>query len=141
MSWFPAYEAAKAFIEMRHSPEPFVHLVHPHPVPWNVLLTPIAKKLGALLVSYDEWLAALEGSIAAGSTGELKAMEANPALRILPFFRGQKGEVTPGREALGFVMLSTEKARRVSKTLATLPKLDAARAMSWVEAWKRSGFV
>ena len=141
VSWFPAYEAAKAFTEMRNSPEPILHLVHPHPVSWSTLITPIAKQLDARLVSYDEWLAALEASVATGSAVELEAMAANPALRILPFFRSQKGTNTLGREALGFVALSTEKATRVSGTLATLPQLDAGRAVSWVEGWRKTKFL
>ena len=143
VSWFPAYEAAKAFTEMRNSPEPILHLVHPHPVSWSTLITPIAKQLDAQLVSYDEWLAALEASVetGTGSADELEAMAENPALRILPFFRYHKGTNTLGREALGFVALSTEKATRVSGTLATLPQLDAGRTVSWVERWRKTKFL
>ena len=141
MSWFPAYEAAKAFTEMRYSPQPILHLVHPRPVSWSTLITPIAKQLGVQLVTYEEWLAALEASVATGSAGELETMAANPALRILPFLRSQKGTNTRGREALGLVTLSTELATRVSDTLATLPRLDAGRAVSWVEAWRKTRFL
>ena len=141
MSWFPAYEAAKAFTEMRHSSEPILHLVHPRPVQWNTLLTPIAETLGVPLVSYDEWINALSTSVTAGSADEVEAMTVNPALRLLPFYQAQKEVSTSDREAMGLVILSTEKATRVSPTLAALPQLDASRAVSWVAAWKKAAFL
>ena len=140
MTWFPAYESAKAFTEMRHSREPFLHLVHPRPVPWRSLVAPVAERLGVPLVGYDEWLAKLASSVAAGSAEEVEAMAANPALRLLPFFQVQN-RTAADREPMGLVILSTEKATEVSGTLAALPELDAARAVSWVEAWKKAGFL
>ena len=141
MTWFPAYEAAKAFAEMRYSPEPILHLVHPRPVYWRTLLEPIAQELGVPLVPYAEWLAKLEGSVEHGSAEEVEAMKANPALRLLPFYKAQAETMTADREAMGLVFISTEKAVRVSESLAKLPQLDAERARMWLAAWKRSGFI
>ena len=141
MSWFPAYEAAKAFTEMRNSQEPILHLVHPRPVTWHSLITPIAAELNVPLVSYDEWLSALESSAAAGSANEVDAMAANPALRLLSFFQAQRGVLTAAREAMGLVQLLTEKSTKVSEALANLPELNAERAKAWVAAWKKAGFL
>ncbi|KAH9939795.1 acetyl-CoA synthetase-like protein [Epithele typhae] len=146
VSWFPAYEAAKAFVEMRHSSEPVLHLIHPRPVPYNTLVAPIAAELGVPLVPYAEWLAKLRASIAAvtGTSAEIETLAANPALRLLPFFEAAKvpeGAATAGREPMGIVELSTEKAVQVSKALADLPQMDAARATRWVAAWKKAGFL
>ena len=49
--------------------------------------------------------------------------------------------MTPDREAMGLMLFSTEKAVRVSESLAKLPQLDAERARMWLAAWKRSGFI
>ncbi|TBU23410.1 acetyl-CoA synthetase-like protein [Dichomitus squalens] len=141
VTWFPAYEAAKAFAEMRRSPESVLHLVHPHPVPWHALLAPIAEELGVPLVPYTQWLEKLEGSVEHGSAEEVEAMKANPALRLLPFYKAQAGTMTPDREAMGLVFISTEKAVRVSESLAKMPQLGAERARMWLAAWKRSGFI
>ncbi|KAI9058948.1 acetyl-CoA synthetase-like protein [Trametes sanguinea] len=141
VSWIPGYESAKAFVEMRSSSEPFLHLVHPRPVPWHDLIAPIAKELGVTLVPYPEWLSALEKSVG-GKDGmtDVKLMKANPALRILDFFKALKmGE--PDREPLGIVYLSTEKATKASETLANLPLLNAESARGWLAAWKDSGFI
>ncbi|KAI0350281.1 acetyl-CoA synthetase-like protein [Trametes cingulata] len=140
VTWLPGYEAAKAFTEMRHSPESFVHLVHPHPVSWHTIIAPIAEELRVPLVSFAEWLSALEQSkLSHGDANEVELMKENPVLRLLPFYRGLKH--SPGREPLGMVYLSTEKSVRVSETLAHLPELDASRARAWLAAWRRSRFL
>lgn len=140
ISWFPAYEAAKAFAEMRHSPEPFLHLIHPRPARWHDVMAPIAELFNVPLVPYDQWTSALEKSVDAGSAAEVEAMRQNPALRLLPFFKTAK-QAVDGREALGMVTLSVEKATKVSESLVKMPRLDAERAKMWVGAWKRSGFL
>ncbi|KAI0350279.1 acetyl-CoA synthetase-like protein [Trametes cingulata] len=139
ITWIPSYEGAKAFVEMRHAREPFVHLVHPHPAPWHTIVTPIAEKLGVPLVSYAAWLAALEESVSKDDANEADLMQDNPALRLLSFYK--KLKISPEREPLAMVYLSTENAVRASETLAHLPELDASRAESWFSAWKRSGFL
>lgn len=140
VAWIPGYEAAKAFTELRHSPHPFVHLVHPHPATWHDLISPIAKELGVPLVSYEEWLSALQKGVSEGDAAEVELMKQNQALRLLPFFKGAKAS-SADREPLGLVYLSTEKATAVSEALANLPQLDAERAKGWVAAWKRAGFL
>ncbi|PIL34373.1 hypothetical protein GSI_03148 [Ganoderma sinense ZZ0214-1] len=141
VTWFPAYEAAKAFTEMRHSPEPIVHLVHPRPVSWQSLLEPIAKELNVPLVPYTQWLSALESSVEHGSAQEVEVMRLNPALRLLPFYKVQSKAMTPDREAMGLVFISTDKAVQVSESLARMPQLDGERARMWVAAWRKSGFL
>ncbi|OSC98632.1 acetyl-CoA synthetase-like protein [Trametes coccinea BRFM310] len=142
VTWIPGYEAAKAFTEMRHSPEPFLHLVHPRPVPWHDIIAPIAEELGVSLVSYEQWVSALQNSVSRGEEAEVELLKANPALRLLDFFKAVKqSEGSADREPLGMVYLSTEKSTKVSRTLAHLPQLDADRAKKWVLAWKKSGFL
>ena len=38
VSFFPSYEAARAFAEMRHGDAPFMHIVHPRPTAWRTLV-------------------------------------------------------------------------------------------------------
>ncbi|KAH9847100.1 acetyl-CoA synthetase-like protein [Lenzites betulinus] len=139
ITWIPSYEGAKAFTELRHSPEPFVHLVHPRPVPWRNIMAPIAEELGVPLVPYAEWLAALQKDVEEGGTDEVELMQANPALRLLSFYKSLKS--SPEREPLGMVYLSTAKSVGVSPTLASLPKLDEERAKGWLAAWRQCGFL
>ena len=141
VSWFPAYEAAKAFTEMRHSPDPILHLVHPRPAPWSTLISAIANDLGVPLVEYKKWLSALENHVPSGSSNEVEAMAANPALHLLSFFKAQEAAISSETEPMGLVKLSTEKSTQVSVALANLPELDAERAAGWVAAWKKAGFL
>ncbi|KAI0758574.1 hypothetical protein BD413DRAFT_618049 [Trametes elegans] len=99
VTWVPGYEGAKAFTELRHSPEPFVHLVHPQPVPWRAVIAPVGAELGVPLVSHSEWLSALQKSVEAAGTDEVELMKANPALCLLPFYRGCRA--SPEREPFG----------------------------------------
>ncbi len=126
---------------MRNSSEPILHLVHPRAVPWRNIITPIAAELGVPLVTYDEWLAALVRTAGAeGSVQAVDAMQKNPALRLLDFFRAGRN-VKEGFEPLGLPHLSTEKARRASETLATMPAIGGAEAKAWVAAWRAVGFL
>ncbi|TFK94521.1 acetyl-CoA synthetase-like protein [Polyporus arcularius HHB13444] len=141
VTWFPAYEAANAFAEMRHSREPFLHLVHPRPTPWHNIISPIADSLGVPLVPYEQWLTALKSSVEHGSPAEIEMMKLNPALRLKPFYEAQGRTVSRDREPMGLVYLDTTKAQEASPALAHLPLLDAERARTWVAAWKKAGFL
>ncbi|KAH9848670.1 acetyl-CoA synthetase-like protein [Lenzites betulinus] len=141
VAWIPGYEAAKAFTELRRSPDSFVHLVHPRPVPWHTIIRPLAEELGVPLVSYSEWLSALQNSVREGDASEVDLMKANPALRLLPFYTNADSAPAPDREPFGLVYLSTEKSTVVSNALAELPQLDAERTKGWLAAWKRAGFL
>nr|VWP02499.1 M protein type 1 [Ganoderma boninense] len=140
-SFIPGYTAARAFAEMRNSSEPILHLVHPHAVPWRSIITPIAAELGVPLVTYNEWLAALVRTAGAeGSSQAVEAMQKNPALRLLDFFREGK-HVKEGHEPLGLPHLSPEKAKSASETLATMPAISEAEVKAWVAAWRSVGFL
>ncbi|KAM5543844.1 hypothetical protein V8D89_002461, partial [Ganoderma adspersum] len=151
VSFIPSYSAARAFVEMRNAPGPLshLHLVHPRPVPFRTLVAPIAAALAVPLVPYAAWLRALEASLASRTDSdaeqEVDAMRANPALRLLDFFRTQtaeaEGRVPEGKEPMGVVRLATDVGERTSAELARLPPLDAETSMAWVAAWRRSGFL
>ena len=87
------------------------------------------------LVPYADWLSALESSVEQGSAQEVEAMRLNPALRLLPFYKAQSTAMTPDREAMGLVFISTDKTVQVSESL---PRLDEERANMRLAAWKTS---
>ncbi|TFK81602.1 acetyl-CoA synthetase-like protein [Polyporus arcularius HHB13444] len=123
VSFIPSYPAARALVQMRNSTSPILHLVHPRPVSWHTLIAPIAEELRVPLVSYSTWFAALERSAAASEGSAADA------------------ERSPEKEPLGAVRLSTENAERASDELARLPPLREDISMSWVKAWRKSGFL
>ena len=140
-SFIPGYSAARAFAEMRNSSERILHLAHPRAVPWRSIIAPIAAELEVPLVTYDEWLAALVRTAGAeGSIHAVEAMQKNPALRLLDFFRAGR-HVKAGCEPLGLPHLSTEKAKDASATLATMSAIGETEAKAWVAAWRAVGFL
>ncbi|KAI9064759.1 acetyl-CoA synthetase-like protein [Trametes sanguinea] len=140
VSWVPGYEGAKAFAEMRQSPYPFLHLVHPRPVPWSTIIAPIAEELGIPYVSYQDWLTTLQQTADVPDGDHCgEQVKENPALRLVDFFSGL--ETSSSRKPLGTVNLLTENAARVSATLRSLPPLDIEHVQAWLAAWKRSGFL
>jgi hypothetical protein len=136
----PSYEAAAALIEMRDAPYDILHLVHPRPVSWTSLISPIAQAIGVPLVSFPEWLAALNQSMDDTSISGVEHMRRNPALRLIDFFR--HADLDEDREPLGVARLDTKLAVKVSNTLNfSMNVLGDKDADRWVEAWRRSGFI
>ncbi|OSC98631.1 acetyl-CoA synthetase-like protein [Trametes coccinea BRFM310] len=139
ITWVPAYEAAKAYTEMRNSTEPILHLVHPKPVPWHTIVSAIAKQLEVPLVPLTDWIAKLEKSIGGDSNADVELLQRNPALSLLSFFK----HMAPSRdqEPMVGVYLSTTKSTAASETLANLPELGHERVGRWLAAWKGIGFL
>ncbi|KAI0647275.1 acetyl-CoA synthetase-like protein [Trametes meyenii] len=140
VSWVPSYQGAKVLVEMRCSTEPVLHLVHPRPVSWHMIISKLADELGIPLVPYAEWLSALEKCVGdSGDHAQLELMRIHQALRLVSFYR----EVGPSpyREAFGLVHLDTVKSTRMSETLASLGQLDEESVQRWVTTWKNRGYL
>ena len=147
MSWIPVDSAAKAMLEMAHSPGLFAtyHLVHPRPVPWRALFRPVATAFDIVPVAYHMWLRRLKKSNEwfAGATAdqEVEQMKLNPALKIIDFFESAAPVKAPladaanedgpvRRKAEGFVDTSstTEPLAGPYEALG-LPRLSVSEAM------------
>ena len=127
MTFIPSYPAAHAFTEMRKSsPGSILHLVHPHPVPWRKVITPIAEELGVSIVPFAKWHSALE-QFASG-----KELQHNHAMLLLEFFTCKP---------VSLLEIDTEKARAQSRTLRSVDELGDEIARKWVAGWRASGFL
>lgn len=146
----PSYELAGALTEMRNSPEPILHLVHPHSVPWSTIIRAFAHELHLPLVPYPEWLSTLQAKSQLPNDkpaseqedeGEmdLEALRTNPALRLLSFFRS--ADMRPGLEAIGLARLEVRKALEASSTLEGIAQVGEENVRMWVAAWRASGFL
>jgi hypothetical protein len=139
----PVQDAAAAVVEMALAPSApaVLHLEHPHPTRWTTIMSAAAEYLGVTLVPYAQWLQALEHSLKDGSKSEVEHLRTNPALRLLPFFRGALHAAPPseGRAAMGLPRMDMTKAKEVCATLAPLRVLGAADVASWLDHWKRVG--
>ncbi|KAI0808043.1 acetyl-CoA synthetase-like protein [Fomes fomentarius] len=133
IAFIPSYPAARAFVEMRNSQAgAILHLVHPRRTPWHTLIAAIAEELGVPGVPYTEWMNALERCAVDSAQDEVKAMQENPALRLMEFFK---------RGPISLLPISSENAQKASTTLASLPELGPQIVREWLTAWRSSGFL
>jgi hypothetical protein len=116
-----------------------LHLAHPQPVSWKSIISVAAKELGVPLVPYADWLRALEESLQDASKSQVEHMRANPALRLLPFYKKADAETKrDGREAMGLPLMNTTRAQEVAPSLRELQPLREADVTSWMAFWKRT---
>ncbi|KAI9459306.1 acetyl-CoA synthetase-like protein [Russula earlei] len=146
VSWITAPDAAAAVLEMSRINPPFgahtLHVVNPHGVPFNAIITPIASSLNIPLVPYPEWLSRLsEAHKALSYSADLeKAQTENPALRLFSVF--QSVRTGPEWEPLGLARSDTTLAVQVSRVLAEGAKpLREGNVRKWLSTWRASGFL
>jgi hypothetical protein len=131
--------AGRAIAEIRHSSSQFVHLAHPHPVPWGTIFDAFSALLGVPLVPYSEWLARLEESGKA-TREKNDDLRNNPALRIIELFRTDSMGIASAR---GISLLSIDEAQKVSETLRddNLPQLGIEDVKRWLDYWRNMGLL
>ncbi|THH03938.1 hypothetical protein EW145_g5884 [Phellinidium pouzarii] len=149
ISWITAFDAAGTIVDVMHAyAERVLHLAHPRPVPWSIIISAIARTLKIPTVSYCEWLASLEQvhtKLYDGmpeATKLDKALRENPAMRLLGFFSSvREREGKENFETLGMPKLKCEKAVAFSKTLRNAGCLGDENVEMWVTGWRKTGFI
>ncbi|THH09230.1 hypothetical protein EW145_g2182 [Phellinidium pouzarii] len=149
VSWITANDAAGAIVDATHADtERILHLVHPRPVPWSLVIAAFAKELGLSTVSYGDWMAALESAHANLYDGTPDAhkveevLRGNPALRLMAFFSAAlKMEGNENVEPLGIPRLRNEKAVASSTTLKEARSIGDDNVQRWIASWRKTGFI
>lgn len=140
VSLLPADTAARALLEMRDADAPFLNLMHPEPVPWPTLATPLAETLGLQTVPFPEWVALLAQSGRGHSAeDEVALARENPALKLLDYF--VQGTTIEGTPFLGMCAMDMSEALRVSAALRDVQPIDKEDVLRWVAYWQRCGFL
>lgn len=152
VSWIPTHTAAEALIDFCKadlSACSFAHLIHPKPVPWSQLASIMADELDVPLVSFEQWLQALEGLV----NSKTKASQDNgasvrllrdvPALRLLSVYKGIAADAPKRGDALGFPKLDATNTLKFSPTLrnAAIPTLGGGDIKAWLGYWRQSRFL
>lgn len=126
---------------MRGATTSYLHLSHPRPVAWSVILDATARELNLPRVSFGEWFSALEKSgEGLSAENEVEMVRENPALKLLSFFAqgtGKRGSAG----AFGIQALDNSKALAASRTLNELPPLTGEDVLSWLSYWRRTAFL
>lgn len=139
LSWTPVYDIATAIMEMRNSDELFLNLTHPNPTPASPIFEALADILNLPLVTYSEWLVALEASIRAPNGREALR---NPALILLDFYRSACNSADSPSEVFGSVPVATSRAMQAAPNLChVLKQLSRKDVESWVHYWRKIGFL
>lgn len=141
--WVPIDTAAKILLEIYDGgcapgTNNTFHILHPEPTPWSHLLPTVKGVLDRAaadrgrspieVISYHEWVLRLEARISV-ETISAEALAANPAMKLLPFFKSllfDDGEI-------GTFELSRSLA--ASSTMKTLRPLVRDCLEAWVEGW------
>lgn len=120
------------------------HIVHPKPTPWSDIASAFAKLLDIQVVSYDEWLGALEDRLIEAGTDHTKverAFKEMPALRLMDFFREAKKKKIVDRRPFEIARVDSMKAQAASPTLREMRGVGVADIETWIAFWKKSGFL
>lgn len=106
------------------------HLENPMRQSWEEVLSIIANELGVTSrLPYREWVTAMLDV-------PDEYMERNPAKKMANFFVEDFESMSSGK-----VVMGTERARKVSKTLRATGPLDVDLIKEYVRKWKVMGFL
>ncbi|GBE89888.1 putative polyketide synthase [Sparassis crispa] len=155
ISWLPVDIAAAAIIDMSNTMSETLHLIHPRPVTWDIIMKPIASMLQVPLVPYPEWLARLQSSVIDTATvsrnSKANDQAGDPtiyALKLMDVYRGLQSldqHQRTSTESMGILpKVASDKGIRASETLMDSllsPPLEASDAEKWVGYWRNVKFL
>jgi acyl transferase domain-containing protein/thioester reductase-like protein/acyl carrier protein len=135
LSWLPVEDVAASLVELVLSDKPAsstYHVENPVRQPWSEVLNLIAVELGIPRenkVSYEEWLQRVRDF-------PRERDSENPARKVMEFLENHFL-----RMATGGLVLGTEEAVKVSKTLGTATPVEEGLIRKYVQTWKEIGFI
>ena len=138
---------------MLDTEEPYLHLVHPRPVSWTVIISIFSWRLGLPIVSLGDWLVALqrsrpniehkEGSSVSNKEKVKIMLRQNPAINLVGFFAQLHRDQQNGLRDPEHQTVSCEKAIAASWTLRdpSLPQIGESDVVGWIRNWEKIGFL
>lgn len=143
VDWIPVDEAADAIVELSEaftksaastkvSSTEYMHVISPHATSYAATILPAARAYFGQRVTkvttLDEWVDKL--STAAKRVSSAKDADALPAVKLLEFYQGL------ARGGVKLPMLSTEKARQMSKVIEKSKVVGQDDVRAWLETWR-----
>ena len=125
--------AANTNIRQRKRLVNYYHVVNPHDASWPNLISCIQEYFGANLkiVPLATWIEALDRSSMEEDSN--RGIDRNPALRLLPWFKGLAHEQRSSRVAS---RLSTHMATKLSQGMRDLRPVGEEWMDLWLRQWK-----
>ncbi|KAJ7683142.1 putative aminoadipate reductase [Mycena rosella] len=136
VAWITPEAVAGTIVDAALNTEnsPFaINLVHPRPVPWDALMSSMARAAQRPLIPFADWVHQLE-TRSAHATAE--DMENIPGIKLLDFFSA----VAVGLGSLSNEF-STVKAQALSSAMRSVKPLGTEDAERWIQYWREKGFI
>ncbi|KAG9023400.1 hypothetical protein FRB95_013135 [Tulasnella sp. JGI-2019a] len=146
VTWLPVDVAASAILDLRHSKSQTLHIAHPYPVPWSLVMHGFSSELHYPLIPFTKWVDKLEASV----KDDPKAVQLNLALALLSFFKSlganfAEEAIAVGRgddfEAGGSHPLSLTKSTGESHSLRGAQRITEEDVRRWIKYWRAKGFL
>jgi thioester reductase-like protein len=150
INWVPADHLADILVELildttqSKGKVSANHVIHPNPVLWSSLLSPIQKAIQEStsssqpikIVSYADWLSTLKTKTAEAENeaglDHAQLAQKNPAMKLLEFYE----DLATSGEGVS-KNLALEETMKGSKTLRELEPLRDEWVTGWVKEWVR----
>ncbi|KAF7347147.1 Acetyl-CoA synthetase-like protein [Mycena venus] len=129
VAWLPPEAVSHTIVDAALSPErpPFaINLVHPRPVPWDLVMSAMASTVELPLIPFADWVQQLQIRSTRATAEDIGRI---PGLKLLDFFKG----ALAGAANVDF---STLKAQGLSKSMRLLRPLVEDDAKRWMNYWK-----
>ncbi|KAJ7439939.1 putative aminoadipate reductase [Mycena latifolia] len=136
MAWIPPEAVARTIVDAALCAErpPFaINLVHPRPVPWDTIMSSMARIAQRPLIPFIDWVRQLETRSARATAEDIKNI---PGIKLLDFFTSAMA----GRGSAS-TEFSTLKAQALSDAMRLAEQLSTKDAERWMQYWKDKGFI
>ncbi|KAJ6578491.1 acetyl-CoA synthetase-like protein [Mycena capillaripes] len=130
VAWLPPEAVSSCIVDVALSTEkpPFaINLVHPRPIPWDVVMSAMADTVQLPLIPFPDWVGQLQARSAKATAEDIAKI---PAIKLLDFFKA----AVAGK---GTAEFSTLKAQAISESMKLLKPLTEDDAKQWMTYWKK----
>ncbi|KAJ7760072.1 putative aminoadipate reductase [Mycena maculata] len=134
VAWIRPEAISRTIVDTALSTEkaPFaINLVHPHPVPWDTVVSSMANFAQLPLIPFADWIQQLKTLSTHASAEDIKNI---PGIKLLDFFTA----VAAGQ---GNTQFTTIKAEELSNSMKFLKPLSEDDVHRWMKYWKEKGFI
>jgi hypothetical protein len=122
--------AVSEILLTQNTPSLFAHVENPVRQAWSDIIQVLAKELKIQKsLPFDQWLDKL-------ASVDDKDSEAYPAKKLHQFFKLYFRTASCGR-----VIMGTDSARQISRSLRSLTAVDDATVSGYVRYWKQVGYL
>ncbi|KAJ7731236.1 putative aminoadipate reductase [Mycena metata] len=134
VAWLPPEAVSQAIVDAALSVEkpPFaINLIHPRPIPWDDVISTMARIVRLPLVPFADWVKQLEDRSVGATAADIENI---PGIKLLDFFRAAV-------EGAGNIQFSTEKTQTMSESMRLLKPLGDEDVQRWMQYWREKQFL